>query len=240
MNGAIAQPLNPSVLDYSARTDLKLNGKPFFFAAADGNKDVLVFLVHGFSGSPYDLSELGKYLSDNNINARGVLLAGHGGDYEIFAPTSHVDWWHSVKLEIDRYKNDYKHIILMGYSFGSNLVIDIACRYPELADGVICMSPSVFIRKHNRVRFLNTVLSFFTDHVDKRKMPKERRALYEAGGRHITVSTRSLSSFFEFIETYTKRQLREAGRHHQELQGRGRRQVRPHPRAGLLHGRRHR
>ncbi len=207
MNGAITQPLDPAILDHASRTDLKQNGRPFFYAAADGNKDVIVFLVHGFSGSPYDLSELGKYLSEHNINACGVLLAGHGGDYAVFAPTGHREWWQSVKLEIDRYQGDYQHIILMGYSFGSNLVMDIACRYPELAEGVICMSPSVFIRKHNRVRFLNAVFSLFTDHVDKRKMRRDRRALYEAGGRHITVSTHGLSSFFEFIDNYTKRQL---------------------------------
>ncbi len=207
MNGVIAQPANSSVLDYASRTDLKANGRPFFYAAADGNQKTLVVLVHGFSGSPYDLSELGRYLADNNVNARGVLLAGHGGDYATFAPTSHIDWWHSVKLEIDRYKDGYDQIFLMGYSFGSNLVIDIACRFPELATGVICMSPSVYIRKHNRVRFLNAVFSLFTDHVDKRRMPRERRAMYEAGGRHITVSTRSLGSFFDFIESYTKRQL---------------------------------
>jgi|GEM_PF-842212 len=207
MNGVIAPPADASILDYASRTDLKQNGRPFFYAAADGNHQALVFLVHGFSGSPYDLSELGKYLAEHNISACGVLLAGHGGDYNMFAPTTHVDWWHSVKQEIDKYQGDYQHIFLMGYSFGSNLVLDIACRYPDLATGVICMSPSVYIRKHNRVRFWITVFSFFIKRIDKRKMRKERRAIYEAGGRHMTVSTKGVLSFFHFIEHYTKRQL---------------------------------
>ncbi len=208
MHSATIESLPRSqALDYSLRTDIKTNAQPFFHSAADGSRTVLALLVHGFSGSPYDLSDLGRYLGEHNINARGVLLAGHGGDYEHLAMTEHQDWWQSVYNELEKLRDQYDNIILIGYSFGSNLVLDIASKHPEKVKGIICMSTSVFIRKDRHVRFLAHFLSHFSDRAAKRRMAPEKRMVYEAGGRHITVPLKGLLSFFRFIDTVTKPNL---------------------------------
>ncbi len=193
------------IWDYTSRTDIKKNALPFFFPAQD--KKNLAILIHGFSGSPYDMAELGQYLAEQGISAQGVLLAGHGGDYDHMAQAGHRDWWQSVKYELDRHDGQYENIFLIGYSFGSNMAIDMANRYPDKIAGIICMSASIFIRNEKKVKFLNFVLSFFTDRVRKRKMRKERQAVYEAGGRHLVVPTKGLNDFFYFIDNFTKREI---------------------------------
>ncbi|MFH0874081.1 MAG: alpha/beta fold hydrolase [Candidatus Komeilibacteria bacterium] len=193
------------ILDYTLRTDIKKNALPFFFPAQD--KKNLAILIHGFSGSPYDMAELGQYLGEQGISARGVLLAGHGGDYDHLAQAGHQEWWQSVKDELDRNEGQYENIYLIGYSFGSNLAIDLANRYPDKLKGIICMSASVFIRSDKKVRLLNTALSLFTDRVKKRRMRKERQSVYEAGGRHLVVPLKGLADFFHFIDNFTKREI---------------------------------
>lgn len=191
-------------LDYTRRSDIKTSARPFYFPAEDGNKKIGALLVHGFSGSPYDLNELGQFLGEHNINAHGALLAGHGGDFDHLAVTSHDDWLMSVERELQELRKMYDQIILVGYSFGSNLLLDIVGRYPENVTGLICMSTSVYIRKDRQVRLVASILSLFSDRAAKRRMPPEKRMVYEAGGRHIVIPLKGLHSFFNFIDTATK------------------------------------
>ncbi len=188
------------------RTDIKKKALPFFYPA--DNKDNLAILVHGFSGSPFELQELGKFLSEHNINAQGVLLAGHGGSYDIFAQADYRDWWNSVKTEIDTLKEEYKNIYLIGYSFGSNIVMDIASRYPSIFKGVVCLGPSMYLRKHRAIKSLFYFYRLYNKKkVNKARMPKTRRAIFESRGTHITLPMSSLKSFFYFIDDFTKKQL---------------------------------
>ena len=194
-------------LEPDQRSDIKLNARPFFYEAADANKEKLVILVHGYSSSPYDFQELGRFLAQHNINARGVLLAGHGGDFEHFAQADYRDWWWSVRREVDSYGQDYKNIFLIGYSFGSNLALDLAARYPSKLAGVICLGTSVYLRNYKKIKLLYLFLSLFRDRVNKRPMPKSQKTLYERDGGHVTLPMKSLGSFLQFINQISRRQI---------------------------------
>lgn len=192
-------------LHYKNRTDIKKKALPFFYSA--NNKDNLAILVHGFSGTPYDLQELGQFLAANGINAQGVLLAGHGGNFEFLEQSNHHDWWASVKAEIDANEHQYKNIYLIGYSFGSNIILDICSRYPKIAKGVVCLGSSLFIKKGQISRILLPFVGLYKKSYSKIRANKTTKALYESRGSHIKLPIKAIKSFFYFIDNYTFKQL---------------------------------
>ena len=48
--------------------------KEFYFK---GN-NTGVLLIHGFTGTPYEMRFLGEFLRDKGCTVRGILLKGHG------------------------------------------------------------------------------------------------------------------------------------------------------------------
>ena len=192
-------------LDHNSRTDIKERARPFYFPAE--NSKIGAILVHGFSGSPDDMVHLGKFLASRGINAHGLLLAGHGGDFEHLANSNNSDWLQGVKQEISQITPKYERTFLIGYSFGSNLILDLVARFPLIATGVVCMASSVYLRKERRIKASSTVMSQFRPGANKRSVKRGSRAIYEAGGRHLRVPFSALHSFFEFIDSHTKREL---------------------------------
>src|SRR5271168_804754 len=64
----------------------------FFFPGAG----VSALLVHGLTGTPYEMRYLGERLAARGVRVRGVKLAGHAGQPEELGPVSYDNWYESV------------------------------------------------------------------------------------------------------------------------------------------------
>jgi carboxylesterase len=123
----------------SAPAPLMPGAEPFHFEAPG---QTACLLVHGFTGSAYELRELGLYLAERGISARGVLLRGHGSRAEDMGRYSYRDWIADVESALDDLLADGKRVFLAGLSMGGTLALNVAARRshePRLA-GVIALS----------------------------------------------------------------------------------------------------
>jgi carboxylesterase len=122
--------------------------EPFFFpGSATG-----VLLVHGFTGTPFEMRWAGEYLARQGYTVLAVRLAGHATRLEDLARTRWSDWLASVEDGLNLIKGAAEHIFLMGLSLGGVLSLITASRFPVA--GVITMSTPYDLPHDPRLPFV--------------------------------------------------------------------------------------
>jgi len=183
---------------------IRENAQPYFF---DNGGETLAILVHGFTGSPYDMKELASFLSERGFSVKAPLLAGHGRHWVELEKYTHYDWWKSVEDEVLEGSKRFKNIFLVGYSFGANLSLDLAARYPEQVKGVVALGTSVFLRKEFISRLLLPIIHFLFRRYKKTYIKKKQMPAYENTGCYVLVPTKSIYEFNYFRKHFTRKEL---------------------------------
>lgn len=138
-----------------------LETESFFFKKGD----VGCLLIHGFSGSPPEMKQLGEYLSQRDITTLGVKLAGHGETPDIFAKTGWRDWTRSAEDGLIELKRHCKNIFIAGLSMGGAITLYLASQHR--VNGIITYAGAVYI-KDIRLIFL-PLLSLFVKYIPQEK-----------------------------------------------------------------------
>ncbi len=127
------------------------NAEPFFFP---GGKTGCL-LIHGFTGAPKEMREMGEYLAQQRYTVLGIRLAGHATRPEDMIRTRWQDWlasvedgWHTLRGAVD-------HIFLLGLSMGGALALTITAQGTHPVAGVVTMStPFTMPARSPHTRFL--------------------------------------------------------------------------------------
>ena len=123
------------------------NAEPFHFP---GNR-VGCLLIHGFTGTPYEMRELGARLAAQGYTVLGPALAGHATRLEDMLPTRWYDWYASVTVAYDQLREQCDAIFPIGLSLGALLVLHLAAHRP--VNGVVTASAPFTIQ--------NSLIPFF-------------------------------------------------------------------------------
>lgn len=116
------------------------DSEPFFRGA--GSRGVL--LVHGFTGSPFEMRLLGEDLAARGFAVEGVKLAGHVGTTRDLAASTWHDWYRSASDGMDRLRQRVgsDKIAVAGLSMGGLLTLELARqRGDELAAICVMAAP---------------------------------------------------------------------------------------------------
>lgn len=100
-----------------------------YFSYGRGSK--LAILIHGFMGSPDEMSEIGSILNDRNIHVYNTLIPGFGGTAKIANQYSHQSWTAWLDKEISRAMLCADEIYLIGFSTGGLLIHDWLAKNPN-------------------------------------------------------------------------------------------------------------
>jgi len=110
-----------------------------------GQGTAACLLIHGFTGSPWDVRPLGDVLASRGYFVRGILLPGHGETPEALDGVSYLDWegaCESALLELSAYHQRF----VAGLSMGALLALIVAARHPDLATGLALLAPAMRFR----------------------------------------------------------------------------------------------
>ncbi|MGH3443684.1 MAG: alpha/beta hydrolase [Nitriliruptorales bacterium] len=94
--------------------------------------EVGVLVVHGFSGNPVSTRPLGEAVAAAGYAVEVLRLPGHGTHWRDLARTTYADWRGAVGRALARMLEDHRAVVLVGFSMGGTLVLDLAaerCRY---------------------------------------------------------------------------------------------------------------
>jgi len=189
---------------------VKEKAQPFYYHK-DENETVAI-LFHGFSSSPHDMKELGDFLFEHGINVFGFRLAGHGTSTYDLMRTDYRDWVKSAEEAVEKVAGSHKRIFLVGYSFGANIALELAARYPKRFDGVVCLGTSIFLHMSRPtqayIRYLNYVLRLLGKHTWRKSyVPKSKIEIWESTGNYSRIPLKSMLDWKHFIDHHTIKQV---------------------------------
>ncbi len=117
----------------------RISSEPFRY---DGSSGSACYLIHGYTGSTFELEGFGKFLASHDLTAVADLLPGHGTSVEDCNSVSRWDWIDSVKQGYDRLSHEFDEVFVIGFSMGSVLTFHLALeRNPA---SIIIISPAIF------------------------------------------------------------------------------------------------
>jgi carboxylesterase len=110
------------------------NAEPFHFP---GNR-VGCLLLHGFTGTPYEMRELGERLAARGYTVRGPALAGHATSLADMLPTRWPDWYASATDAYAQLRERCDAIFPIGLSMGGLLALHLSAH--RQVNGVVAVS----------------------------------------------------------------------------------------------------
>jgi len=101
-------------------------------------------LIHGFTGAPSELRELGEHLQREGINALGVRLPGHGTSIKDLVRHGRRAWLRSAQAGLETLLSYCHSVVLCGMSMGGTIALNIAARTSdERVRGLVVMNSPV-------------------------------------------------------------------------------------------------
>lgn len=140
---------------------------PFFYKR--GKKGIL--LLHGFSSTPQEVKELGKFLANRNFTVYAPLLAGHGTKPEDLLHLTWQDWYDSAEAGLKKLQKETKEICIIGSSMGANLGFLLAKRHK--IKKIVALAMPLHFRYNLFVKIYTSIASKFKDFQLKRYYKKD-------------------------------------------------------------------
>ncbi|MFZ5469076.1 MAG: alpha/beta hydrolase [Myxococcota bacterium] len=107
-----------------------------------GAGDDACLLLHGFTGSPWDVRPLGEALALRGYYVKAIRLPGHGSTPEALTQVGHHDWEQAAEDALLSLKN-FRQVFVGGLSMGALLAVLLAARFPERVHGLCLMAPAM-------------------------------------------------------------------------------------------------
>lgn len=113
-----------------------------FFLPGSG---LSALLIHGLTGTPYEMRYLGDRLAHAGIRVLGVRLKGHAGTPEELGATGHSQWYESAIDGLERLRNYGDPVVVIGLSMGAMLAAQLAADQRESVAGLVMLAPAFFL-----------------------------------------------------------------------------------------------
>ena len=87
-----------------------------------------ILLLHGFSGSPFEVRELGARLHKRGYHVYAPALPGHYGDVRALSHVRPEDYLREAETAFDRVQSRSARVYVIGFSMGGTLALHVAQR----------------------------------------------------------------------------------------------------------------
>ncbi|MCA9451286.1 MAG: alpha/beta hydrolase [Nitrospiraceae bacterium] len=102
---------------------------------------VLVYLIHGITGAPVEMSSLSRKLScENGWDVNVTTLPGHGTNLSGLGRTTEQDWRAHVQRQLSFIRDRYEYVFAVGLGAGALLALEAST--VVRVDGIGALSPT--------------------------------------------------------------------------------------------------
>ncbi len=165
-------------------------------------------LTHGFTGSPFEMRELGEYLAGKNLTVLCRPLPGHGTTARDMLKTTWRDWNRACIENLAELSSKCDKLFLCGMSMGGTLSLHMAAHYAQAYNivGVAAYAAPIYLKNPllPLLPLAKRVLKFKPPS-DSDVADPEARARQESYGH---VPLECLASLLEFL-AHVKHDLQE-------------------------------
>jgi carboxylesterase len=125
------------------------DASPFRFEPAAPARPAAVLLVHGFTGTPFEMRLAGQALAARGLTTVGPRLAGHGGGWEELGATGWRDWLGTVEAAFDLLEAEVRprggRVAVVGLSLGGLLTLELARLRRERVAAIAVLSAPLWL-----------------------------------------------------------------------------------------------
>jgi len=139
MNSADEEPPSPG-LSETDRGEFSFPGE-----------GVSALLIHGLSGTPYEMRWLGEQLAAARVRVRGVRLSGHAATPAELGASTYDNWYESVVRAFDDLRSYGDPKVVVGLSAGAVLGARLAIDQREDVAGIAMLAPAFFLPRWQTV-----------------------------------------------------------------------------------------
>ncbi|MBQ2972649.1 MAG: alpha/beta fold hydrolase [Ruminococcus sp.] len=108
--------------------------------------DTALFMVHGIMSTPRHFDFILPYIP-SDVSVCNILLDGHGAKVSDFSNTSMKRWKAQVLSHLSELSKTHSKILVIGYSLGTLLTLELAEKFKEIKSMVLLNPPlKVFVR----------------------------------------------------------------------------------------------
>ncbi|MFB0516411.1 MAG: alpha/beta hydrolase [Candidatus Neomarinimicrobiota bacterium] len=108
-----------------------------------GEGPIGCFLIHGFTGSTYELQGLAEFLSRQGFRVTAKLLAGHGTTIQDCNLVRAEDWVHEIEFHFTEFFLQCETTFVLGLSMGAGLALYLSTLFPVA--GIVAMSSALIL-----------------------------------------------------------------------------------------------
>jgi carboxylesterase len=98
-------------------------------------------LIHGFTGTPWDVRPLGEALAAGGFRVRGLRLPGHGTTPQAMLSAGAGDWLAACEEGLAAFREP--RVAVVGLSMGALLSVVLAARHPDRIQAVAALAPAL-------------------------------------------------------------------------------------------------
>lgn len=164
--------LTPTVFSADDNNVIRPENRPFICRPKRPGGETVALLVHGFTGTPWEMAPLACHLATNGITSVAVRLPGHGTTPEDLARRRFEEWVETVADGHQLLKKEGKQRIAVGLSTGA--MVTMAAHLSRHFDGLALLSP--YLRTRSRLAPLAGILRHF--------IPYQKREITEDESHH--------------------------------------------------------
>lgn len=167
--------------------------EPFYFPGGQ----IGCVLIHGFTGSPKEMRELGKYLNKKGFTVLGIRLVGHATQPNDMIRTRWQDWIASVEDGFNYLQNSCEKVFLVGLSMGG--ILSLVCGSYLPVRGIAALSTPFSLPDDWRLRVAK-LLSVIVPWIDKGKPDTKDKKSIETHLDYPRYPTRSIAELNKLTE----------------------------------------
>lgn len=114
-------------------------------------------IIHGFGGGIYEIKPLADYLTENGYIVTCTKLKGHTGCGLDMKNANYKDWITSAEEDLIELIKKTNNIVIVGFSMGGLIAINIACKYN--IKGIVTINTPIYY--WNILRVLINIIDDF-------------------------------------------------------------------------------
>ena len=84
-------------------------------------------VIHGFGGSKYEVEPFTDHLAEKGCEVACPMLKGHTGKRQDMKNATYKDWIDSAEQELLKLKERFHEIVIIGFSMGGLIAVNLAC-----------------------------------------------------------------------------------------------------------------
>ena len=116
----------------------------------DGDGQVGVLLLHGFTGSPASMRPWGEALAESGWTIQVPRLPGHGTRWQDMNITTWEDWYSEAERTLRLLQSTCSKVFVCGLSMGGALTLRLAEQHGDDIAGLVLVNPAVHTERADR------------------------------------------------------------------------------------------